>query len=589
VRLRILLTVVSCAAVGLAVPSTAATGTTGAIDSSKTVSYIVATRDAEIYLEVAEPTSGGKVVRSPVILTYSPYSVLGRNGDASHWNPLGYARAYADVIGTGNSGGCYDYGGNREKRTGHDIVEWIARQSWSTGKIGMLGTSYDGTTQYATAITHPKGLVTIVPQAAISRWYDYAYAGGIRYTDTDEDLGNEGPGVVTDEGVDTPLGFDYGFAIPPPGDVSDPDWQQRVASTIRPCDELAHTGEAYNLTPDYDGFWLDRDYVKDLPSVHIPVLVASNWGDWNVKQKNGWDAYHALTHSICRKLYMGTRWAGHGTPPGSAYSLRVDEWFAHWLKGARNGVEKTPAMTSETSDNAGPMHYLAGPEPRPSSLTLYLGDVGSAPTTWTMQPRKWKQQRRDVATAQYLDTGTNTETFAATRPFAVGPPTASSSYASSAGYLAFTSPVLKRDVRLFGRPVLRIWSSVAKTWETLTPSLLDFDPAKYAGSGAATSATDPSAAVALTRGWLDSRYRDGLDHEVPMTPGVSTRMDIELFPTDYTVRKGHRLVLLVQSEDLDWAIAKPDPTATSANVSIDWSSAQSTLTLPVVGSTRGLF
>lgn len=555
---------------GVAVAAPGHAAPTGKIDGSVTVSYVVPTRDAEIYLEVVEPTSGGKVVPSPVILTYSPYSVLGRNGDADHWNPLGYARAYADVIGTGNSGGCYDYGGNREKRTGHDVVEWIARQSWTTGKVGMLGGSYDGTTQYATAVTHPKGLTTIVPEAAISRWYDYAYAGGIRYTDTDEDFGNEGPGAASDEGVDTPLGFDYGFAIPPPTDVNDPNWQQRVGSTIRPCDELAHTGAAYNLTPDYDGFWMDRDYVKDLPSVKLPVLVASNWGDWNVKQKNGWDAYHALTHSICRKLYMGTRWAGHGTPPGNAYSDTVDRWFAHWLKGARNGVERMAAVTSQTSDNAGPIAYLAGAEPRPASLPLYLDNAAG---TWTLGTSK----PHGSGAASYADSGTNTETFAATHPYATGP------------YLAFTSPVLKRDLRLFGRPTLRLWSTVSAQWETVTPSLLDFDPSKYAGTGAATMATDSGAAVALTRGWLDSRYRDGLDHEVPMTPGTSTRMDVELFPTDYTVRKGHRLVLLVQSEDLDWAIAKPDPARTSPTVTIDWSKGQSALTLPVVGTTKGLF
>ena len=566
-RLRASLVVAACAAAVVAVPSSASTGT---IDGSVTVSYVVPTRDAEIYLEVVEPTAGGKVVPSPVILTYSPYSVLGRNGDASHWTPLGYARAYADVIGTGNSGGCYDYGGDREKRTGHDVVEWIARQKWTTGKVGMLGGSYDGTTQYATAITHPHGLVTIVPEAAISRWYDYAYAGGIRYTDTDEDFGNEGPVAASDEGVDTPLGFDYGFAIPPPTDVADPDWQQRVASTVRPCDELEHTSAAYNLTPDYDGFWLDRDYVKDLPSVRIPVLVASNWGDWNVKQKNGWDAYHALTHSICRKLYMGTRWAGHGTPPGSAYSATVDAWFAHWLKGARNGVERMPPVTSETSDDKGPLRYLAGPEPTPTPLRLYLGSGGG---TWTLTTAK----PHGGGTASYTDTATNTESFAATHPYAPGP------------YLAFASPVLKRDVRLFGRPTLRLWSSVAAQWETVTPSLLDYDPAKYGGSSQATTATDPSAAVALTRGWLDSRYRDGLDHEVRMTPGVSTAMDVQLFPTDYTVRKGHRLVLLVQSEDLEWAIAKPDPARTSPTVTIAWGEGQSTLTLPVVGSAAGLF
>src|SRR4051794_40254438 len=113
------------------------------IDGSVTKSYYVPTRDATIYLEVVEPTAGGKVVPAPVILTYSPYSVLGRNGDAGHWNALGYARAYADVIGTGNSGGCYDYGGNGEKRTGHDVVEWLAPPGWATGAGGMARRSFD--------------------------------------------------------------------------------------------------------------------------------------------------------------------------------------------------------------------------------------------------------------------------------------------------------------------------------------------------------------------------------------------------------------------------------------------------------------
>jgi X-Pro dipeptidyl-peptidase len=567
VRTRLLLAVAATIGVGLAVPSTAAPAK---IDGSVTVSYIVPTRDADIYLEVVEPTTGGKVVPSPVILTYSPYSVLGRNGDADHWNPLGYARAYADVIGTGDSGGCYDYGGNREKRTGHDVVEWIARQRWTTGKVGMLGGSYDGTTQYATAITHPKGLATIVPEAAISRWYDYAYAGGIRYTDTNEDLGNEGPGAAGDEGVDTPLGFDYGFAIPPPTDVHDANWQQRVGSTIRSCDELQHTGAAYNLTPDYDGFWMDRDYVHQLGTVRIPVLVASNWGDWNVKQKNGWDAYHALTHSVSRKLYMGTRWAGHGTPPGADYSATVDRWFAHWLKGVRNGVQNMPAVTSETSDSLHAIRYIAGPEPRPTQTRLYLGTSGGA---WSLAAKVVYGR----GTASFTPTGTNTESFAATHPFA------------DDGYVGFASAPVTHDIRLFGRPVLHLWSTTQRQWVTMTPSLLDFDPAKYAGSGAATSATAPSAAVALTRGWLDSRYRDGLDHEVPTTPGTSTAMNVELFPTDYTVRKGHRLVLLLQSEDLDWAIAKPYPAAVDPRVQINWDHGQSWLSLPIAAGASHAF
>jgi predicted acyl esterase len=82
---------------------------------------------------------------------------------------------------------------------------------------------------------------------------------------------------------------------------------------------------------------------------------------------------------------------------------------------------------------------------------------------------------------------------------------------------------------------------------------------------------------------LDSRFRNGLDHEVPSVAGRSTQMDVALFPTDYTVRKGHRVVLLVQSEDVDWVFAKPLAAATDPTVRVDWSHGQSWLSLPVVG------
>src|SRR4051794_27804506 len=148
----------------VAVPAAAAPA--AGIDGAITVSYVVPTRDAQIYLEVVEPTSHGKVVRAPVILTYSPYSALGRKGDADHWVPKSYARAYADVIGTGNSGGCYDYGGNREKRTGHDVVEWLARQRWEARQIGKPGGSYDRTPQSSTAPPpSPRPPPTVLPGA----------------------------------------------------------------------------------------------------------------------------------------------------------------------------------------------------------------------------------------------------------------------------------------------------------------------------------------------------------------------------------------------------------------------------------------
>ena len=181
-RLRFVLA--AAVVVALLVPGTAASGPPYGMTNE---TYIVPTRHGEVYVEVVRPVDGaGNTVRAPAIFTLSPYSILGRNGDASRFVPRGYARVWADVVGTGNSGGCYDYGGKREKESGYDLVEWIARQPWSTGKVGMIGGSYNGTTANATAVMRPPHLTTIIPEAAISRWYHYAYSGGIRYFDNRE-------------------------------------------------------------------------------------------------------------------------------------------------------------------------------------------------------------------------------------------------------------------------------------------------------------------------------------------------------------------------------------------------------------------
>ena len=553
-------------------------------------SYVVPTtvldasnNPVDLYLEVRHATdSGGNIIAAPTILTYTPYAILGRNGDAAHWNSLGFTRAYADVIGTGNSGGCWDYGGPKEKQAGYDLIEAIAAQPWSDGHIGMLGASYDGTTQYMVATAHPPHLDTIVPEAAIDRWYDYAFANGVRYSYTTEPFGYEGPGTAGDEGIDTPAGFDFGLDIPPPVDEQDPNWATAVESRITVCDEVEHTQYGYSTTPAYTQFWLDRDYLKDLPSVTIPVLVASNYGDWNVKQVDGWQAYHALTSSSFARLYMGSRWHGHGVPPGTDYTTTVDMWFQHFLQGASNGLEQSlPPVTTATTDSGGPNDdaYTSGPEPTPTAVPLYLG--ANADGTWNLSPDAvTAPSGSPAATLQW--TGTNTESNEVLHPFASDP-----------RYLSFVSPPLTHDIRIYGEPTLHLWSTIQRTWITYTPRLLDFDPSLYTGTGPATVATTNDAIPAMTRGWVDTRFNDPSPSNpgpaAALTPGQSFPIDINLWPQDYTVKAGHRLILLLSTETTDWDVSKlassTDLGALSAQ--IDYEAAQSWITVPSVGATSG--
>src|SRR3954465_3265094 len=301
----------------------------------------VPTKYGRVWAEVVRPDVKEKV---PIILTYSPYNSLGEvpgtsvadDSLAETYTPKGYARVVADVLGTRNSTGCWDYGGLREQGSGVDLVNALAKQPWSSGKVAMIGGSYDGTTANMVAVRGAEvpGLAAIAPQAAINHWYGYAFQDGVRY------FGNSKE--PTDEGVDTPLGFDFGLARTPPTrpDGADADSVTDLATgRYNPCESADHTAHGYDTTPDYDAFWQQRDYLKDARNVRVPVLVTHGWQDYNVKQSEGLDFYMALGRKVPFKvLYM---WQGpHGVPGTQDYKDLLARFFDRTLKGVRNGLEK---------------------------------------------------------------------------------------------------------------------------------------------------------------------------------------------------------------------------------------------------------
>ena len=559
-RTRLALAAVTLLAGGLAVPVATATpaapASAGAlpepaqlqqVDGQTTKTYSVPTRHGTLFLEVVHPTRGGTILPAQGVLTLSPYSALGRNGDARDYVPRGYARMYADVVGTGNSGGCYDYGGTREKQTAVDLVEWVTSQPWSLGKVGMTGGSYDGTTATAAAIGRPKGLATIVPEAAISRWYDYAYSSGMRYFLGNEALGPQGPGAVTDEGFDTPAAFDFGLAVPPPVDVTSPDWAARFADSVRVCDEVEHTQKGYDPTPDYDAFWVERDYAREASTITIPVLVAHNWGDWNVKQDTAVRLFDALTRSPQSRLYVGTRWDGHGRPGGDYKAAKL-AWLDRWVGGVRNGIETTlPKVTTQTSDHAGPLAFT--PAPRTSALRL------------------------DSTTGLGLQPG-RAAAGAVTVPFSTGGSESAGLAGSPDTVLLQTAP-LTRDVRLYGAPTVRLALGTSRTWATLTPSVVDVGP-------------DGPSPVAVTRGWLDTRYARSLATPT-LGDGKSLTTTVTAKPTDYVFRKGHRIALLISTSSAEWTLPKAYDGAPGSPTYVLELGSATTLTLPLAGDTRGLF
>ena len=120
--------------------------------------------------------------RYPTLFEYSGYSP-GERVDRSYverFVPEGYALLGVNVRGTGCSGGTFDFLEPAEGTDGYDIIEWAANQSWSDGKVAMVGKSFPGITQLLVAGTRPPHLVAAAPGHVIGDTYrDVAYPGGI--------------------------------------------------------------------------------------------------------------------------------------------------------------------------------------------------------------------------------------------------------------------------------------------------------------------------------------------------------------------------------------------------------------------------
>jgi putative CocE/NonD family hydrolase len=117
----------------------------------------------------------------PVIFTLTPYTADTYHERGVYFSKNGYVFALVDCRGRGNSEGEFKPFEN-EGRDGHDIVEWLARQSWSNGKVAMWGGSYAGFDQWSTLKEFPPHLKTIVPAASAHPAVDFPFFKNICFS-----------------------------------------------------------------------------------------------------------------------------------------------------------------------------------------------------------------------------------------------------------------------------------------------------------------------------------------------------------------------------------------------------------------------
>ena len=145
------------------------------------MSRMIPVRDG-ITLEAWITKPSNLSAKLPTVLELTQYDIDGgRHGDsAAYYTRRGYAFVQAYVRGRGRSGGVKsDDLGIQVGRDGHDLVEWIAAQPWSDGRVVMFGGSYVGMTQWRTAAQLPPHLAAIAPYVPIYPGWDIPNTNGI--------------------------------------------------------------------------------------------------------------------------------------------------------------------------------------------------------------------------------------------------------------------------------------------------------------------------------------------------------------------------------------------------------------------------
>ncbi|MFQ6326188.1 CocE/NonD family hydrolase [Nocardia sp. CWNU-33] len=264
-------------------------------------SYITAPDGTRLHADIMRPRGISQDTRTPVVLTVSPYrSHLAylsiphlADGPSIDFLPVdmflraGYTYVIVDLRGFGGSSGCPDYGGPGERSDVTSAVEWAASQPWSTGKVGMVGVSYEGWTAMMGLAGKPKGLAAVGSFASAVDPYTYLYMQGVSWKFSGK--------PVIDRGIRPAdqVGLEHLLIASTPGRWDDsPEYQANAVQMSPQCyaQYAANTAD-HNVNSE---FWRDRNLVDKLRGNTIPLFLAQGFLDYNTRAYRVFDVWDAL-------------------------------------------------------------------------------------------------------------------------------------------------------------------------------------------------------------------------------------------------------------------------------------------------------
>ena len=477
--------------------------------------------------------------------------------EVNTWVPRGFAVVHSEAPGTGLSTGCPTVGSTPEEHAPKAVIDWlngrakgyttrtgvdeVQATSWSTGKVGMTGTSYNGTIPLAAATTGVQGLEVIIPIAPNTSYYHYYRSNGlVRH-----------PGGWLGEDIDYLYDFIFSGA---------PELHEYCNKTVRDGMYVAGRDRQHG---DYNDFWAARDLLNKIKGVKAATLLAHGENDWNVVPEHSIRIYEALRkQGTPAQLYLHQ--GGHGGPP--PLDMR-NKWFSHYLYGVDNGVEKDPRLfvvREGQPRTAAPTAYEDFPNPAASGVVLHLTPGGGKAGTLGV----------DAVKTKATESLTDDVSFS-------GASLASAD--SSSHRLVYATPVLTDTLHWSGTPQVTIRLASSKPAANLSVWLvtLPYDSAIVGSLGAAGVQSrgwaDPQNYKSLGKGGNYDSKRPG----EPLVPGKFYDLTFDLQPGDRMIAPGKRLALMIMSSDRDFTLW-PKP---GTQLTVDL--ARTKLVLPAVGGGAG--
>ncbi|MGW1915972.1 Xaa-Pro dipeptidyl-peptidase [Streptomyces sp. NPDC002076] len=536
----------------------------------------------------AEPARQGRKV--PVIMDASPYySCCGRGNESqvktydaqghvvqmplfydNYFVPRGYAFVGVDLAGTNRSDGCADVGGRSDVQSAKAVVDWLngrakaytsrtgtktVTATWTNGRTGMIGKSWDGTIANGVAATGVKGLKTIVPISAISSWYDYYFAQGA---------------PLYDGGPDQLAGYVE----------SDTAHAHCAAVQKKLADGSPRSG-------DWTSLWTERDYVKDAAKVRASVFLVHGMQDLNVRTKHFGQWWDALAkHGVHRKIWLSQ--TGHVDPFDYRRGAWVDtlhRWFDHELLGYDNGIDREPMADLERHPDQWVTSRVWPPQttrttvlhPAPGAQAG-VGTLGLHPATGT-ETFTDDPKLSETDWAAHLTTPTPAKTGFLTAPLTHDLRLSGSSTVTVTATPSTASAHLSAVLVDLGPDTIRDYADAAEGITTLSNRTCwgestTGDSACFKETAAKTAKVDYTV---FSRGWADLGHYASLTKGVPLTPGMAYTMTLRLAATDHVVPEGHRLALIIAGTDKDLI----DPPSTEPALTVSLSG--TTAALPLVG------